>query len=236
MTEAAFDEAYECLLQHGKEGILYAMQRGILPGSIRAYKLGAKQEGSKLAGRLLLPIRTPGGAALTWTGRVYNYATATKTKAKWLHWSPPDSSFKKSDTLAFLYEHRHAIVRRGLLTLFESPLDALVTGQYGYPSCAYMGSTMSDTQALIAASVAGVWVVWQDDDEAGNRGYARLEELSSRYGVKLHRIIDSRGDAASVASEHGAAAVKEVLDSALAKFHKRSVEYSHGYSKECAGI
>lgn len=230
MTEGMLDDACDFLMQE-ERAVAYAISRGILPGSLRKYKLGARAEGSQLAGRLLLPIRTPAGSPLTWTARVYDYGCAYKPKAKWLHWSPENSKFRKSDTLVFLHEHRKAISDRGVLCLFESPLDALVTGQYGFPSCAYMGSFISGNQAAIAASMAGVWLLWQDYDEAGERGYEKLSEYAEMYGVKLKKIVDERGDAATVLSDHGGFRGLEKLKSVMDKYAVRSVDYCHGIKR-----
>lgn len=137
-------------------------QRGILPSSCEKFGLRYRDGWA-------IPICDPDGHMIGWQqkspGRVRNHPTGVR----------------KSQTLFGL-----ALLTDSCVVV-ESPLDAVLSDQYGHPAVATFGASVSDTQIDLIAKYDPVLAF--DNDEAGRAATSKVSRALQIRGV-IHRIVE----------------------------------------------
>ena len=76
------------------------------------------------------------------------------------------------------------------MVVVEDSLSAGKLSLIGVKSCAVLGTTITQSQALLLAE--HVLIGWFDNDDAGTRGYIKLRKAMAPYGVEPKRIQTER--------------------------------------------
>jgi len=174
--EEEFHQALVSDLEAAGTAASYLEQRGILPVTVVAWRLGLN------GSRLMLPIRDGQGRCCGFSGRSLN-----GEEPKYRN-SSGDLLFQKSQLLFGLDRASDAIRRKGEALLVEGPLDVIQLHQAGLDNAvAALGTavTIEQLQRLQRSGTRRLWLAY-DGDSAGANATARL------IGIARHLLL--RGD------------------------------------------
>lgn len=118
----------------------------------------------------VLPLRWPD------TLKLMGYQEKSET-TRYFRNRPKD--MKKSETLFGI----DAVQDDTQVVVVESPLDAVLLADLGYPAVAICGGRVSDTQIRLLYELFDRSVFWLDNDAAGRRETERLAKLLPSRGV-----------------------------------------------------
>jgi DNA primase len=174
--EEEFHQALVSDLEAAGTAARYLEQRGILPVTVVAWRLGLN------GSRLMLPIRDGQGRCCGFSGRSLN-----GEEPKYRN-SSGDLLFQKSQLLFGLDRASDAIRRKGEALLVEGPLDVIQLHQAGLDNAvAALGTavTIEQLQRLQRSGTRRLWLAF-DGDSAGANATDRL--------ITLARPLLLRGD------------------------------------------
>lgn len=155
------------------EGMGFCESRNISVAAIRAFQLGLETRRiSKLRDRLLFPIFDAYSEFVAYQGRAIYPDMEPK------YWFQP---FDKSRVLYGLSLNIPLIVSSGYCAVVEGNIDVITLWQLGVPAVAYMGSLMSEYQALLLRRYTENVLVIQDNDETGRKMLPKLLTLLEEY-------------------------------------------------------
>jgi DNA primase len=168
------------------EGLEFCASRNISIAAVRAFQLGIETRRiSMLRDRLLFPIFDQYGEFIAYQGRAIYPDMEPK------YWFQP---FDKSRVLYGLSLNIPLIVSAGYCAVVEGNIDVITLWQLGVPAVAYMGSLMSETQALLLRRYTENVLVIQDNDKTGHEMLPRLIERleSCDFGVDVFEYDDHK--------------------------------------------
>lgn len=148
------------------EGMEFCASRNISVAAVRTFQLGLETRRiSKLRDRLLFPIFDQYGEFIAYQGRAIYPDMQPK------YWFQP---FEKSQVLYGLSVNIPLIIDAGYCAVVEGNIDVITLWQLGVPAVAYMGSLMSEHQALLLRRYTENVLVIQDNDDAGRKMLPQL--------------------------------------------------------------
>lgn len=176
--------------------------------------------------RVMFPISDHSGRICAFGGRLLNDG-----QPKYMN-SPESPIFEKGQILFGLYQHREVIRQSRVAVLVEGNFDLLLLDVHGINNTvAPLGTALTKEHVRSLRRVCNEVVLLFDGDTAGLRAARRAVPifLSERLEAKA-ALLPAGYDPDSFVREHGAAAVKQLLDAAapLPEFIFDALVQEHG--------
>jgi DNA primase len=166
--------------------------------------------------RLIFPIFNLSGRIIGFGGRGID----DHIQPKYLN-SPETPIFKKGEGLYGLYQSKEGIRSKGEVLLVEGYFDLLSVYQHGFENmCAPLGTSLTENQALLLSRFARKAIILFDGDLSGIKAALRAIGLliNAQVDVFVARLPDNT-DPDDFINEHGAEALKQVIENAADFFH-----------------
>ncbi len=166
----------------------------------------------KFRSRLMCPVIVPGGEVAGFSGRIVG---TDAEAAKYIN-SPESAVYKKSHLLFGLAQARESFRSAGRAVLVEGNFDVISLHQAGFAeTVAPLGTALTDEQAGLLKRFAQRVVLLYDADKAGHAAALKSLEVLMAAEVDVYiATLPSGEDPDSMVKQHGAEALKQLLDRA----------------------
>ncbi|WP_417912619.1 DNA primase [Candidatus Electronema sp. TJ] len=178
--------------------------------------------------RLLFPILDHSGRVCAFGGRVLGDG-----QPKYMN-SPESPVFEKGRLLFGLHQHREAIRQSRRAVIVEGNFDLLLLDVHGISNTvAPLGTSLTKEHVRALRGLCAEAVLLFDGDAAGLRAARRAVPIFLAEGLEAKAALLPAGhDPDSFVREHGADAVRQLLDKAdpLPEFIYDALAKEHGYT------
>jgi len=203
----------------GWDGLInHAKRKGINGQVLQSAGLGLKRKNSagyvdRFRARIIFPILNLSGKPVAFGARRLEGVTPSDDEAKYIN-SPETIIYKKGEHLYGLFTSRGSIRKSSQAFLVEGYTDLLAMASAGMHNVfASLGTSLTESQARLAARFTSKVFVVYDSDTAGTSAAVRAAEILTYADIEARLIkLPTGKDPDSLLQEQGVDALKQALD------------------------
>lgn len=191
MIDNEIIQKYQQRLLKSDKCLRLLAERKVSMAAVRRFGVGYfdTNPSSKYMDRMVFPIRSIYGEIVSFQGRaMFDHEARSlqlgKKIPKYYH-----GDYDKGDHVYGLFESARSIVDKGYVVIVEGPFDVMALFEAGIPAVAFLGTALSQEQALLVRRYTDKAVLWLDQDKAGLIAKGRMQELLNELGFEVSEVI-----------------------------------------------